>query len=155
MSLEDWHRFQWLKKNETTVAEIEQLMAVALRGLQDSKIDALSVDGRFQHAYDAALQCCLIALRAEGYKVSKGSGHHKYGIESLPLSLGDEWKETSDHIERCSRLRGQSVYERTGVVDESDVLELIETVETLYLHIGQWLKSEHPELINQSKGRHE
>jgi hypothetical protein len=155
MTLEDWHRFQWLNKKDTTVTEISQLMAVAERGLQDSKIEALSVDGRFQHAYDAALQCCMIALRAEGYSVRKGSGHHKHGIGSLPLSLGDEWKATSDHIERCSRLRGQSVYERTGVVSERDVVDLIETVERLYSHIREWLERAHPELINQSKGEHE
>ena len=152
MTLEDWHRFTWLRKNDTTVVEISQLMDVAARGLRDAKIEALSVDGRFQHAYDAALQCCMVALRAEGYAVAKGPGHHKRGIESLPLSLGAEWKDTSDHIERCSRLRGQSVYERTGVVSLSDVEELIETVEALFSHLGSWLKNEHPELVNQAEG---
>jgi hypothetical protein len=110
----------WLQHEDATVAEVQQLMRVVDRGLADAEARGLSADGKFLLTYDAALQLCFIPLRASGYRVRKGEGHHKRGIDSLRLTLGDRWSETADHIERCSRLRAQAVYERTGVVSEED-----------------------------------
>ncbi len=151
MSLEQWLQNGWLRRNDTTVTEVQQLLAVVERSLKDAKVTALSTDGRFQHAYDAALQLCLVALRAEGFVVRKGAGHHKHGIDSLSLTLGSEWSETADHIERCSRLRGQAVYERTEIASDKDVAELVETVEKLNTFVRQWLSDKHPDLLIQSK----
>jgi len=127
MSLEQWYRNGWLEPKETTVAEIQRLFQVVDRDLADSQAQGLSPDGKFQHAYDAALQLCMIPLRASGYRVTKGQGHHKKGIESLRLTLGNQWSKTSDHIEICSRKRGQAVYESVGVVTHEDANDLLDT----------------------------
>ena len=148
MSLEQWHKVnQWLQLSEATVPEIQLLIEVVERDLDDAKVENLSADGKFAHAYDAALQLCMIPLRASGYKVKKGTGHHKKGIESLPLTMGEELKDTSDYIERCSRKRGQSIYERVGVVSEGDAQDLIEAVEKLKMEVMKWLNKNHPELL--------
>ncbi len=151
MSLEQWLQFGWLQRNETTVAEIEQLLNVVARDLADAKVSETSVDGRFAHAYDAALQICMVALRASGFRVKKGQGHHKRGIESLVFTLGEGYANERDQIETCSRLRGQSIYERTGVVEERDVTELIETAENLRKNLENWLLRKHPELVREDK----
>lgn len=147
MSLKQWLQNGWLQQDETTVAEIQQLFQVVDRDLGDAQATGLSADGRFQHAYDAALQLCMIALRASGYRVRKGQGHHKYGIDSLRHTLGDQWAEMSDHIERCSRLRGQAMYDRIGVVSEVDAQDLINTARQLRTDVISWLTSHHPELL--------
>lgn len=148
MSLENWHKVnQWLQKSDPTVAEIQLLIDVVERDLGDAKVENLSADGKFTHAYDAALQLCMIPLRASGYKVSKGNSHHKKGIESLPLTLGEDLKDTSDYIERCSRRRNQSIYERTGVVSEEEANELIDEAEELKTKVMEWLNENHPELL--------
>ena len=148
MSLEQWHKVnQWLQPSEATVAEIQLLIDVVERDLGDAKVENLSADGKFTHAYDAALQLCMIPLRASGYKVSKGLSHHKKGIESLPLTMGEKLNDTRDYIERCSRRRNQSIYERTGVVSAEDAHELIEAVETLKTEVMEWLNENHPELL--------
>jgi hypothetical protein len=147
MSLEQWLRNGWLQQDDTTVAEIQRLLQVVDRDLSDAQTAGLSADGRFQHAYDAALQLCMIALRAAGYRVRKGQGHHKYSIDSLRLTLGDAWSETADHIERCSRLRGQAMYERTGVVSEEDAQDLIATARQLRDDVIDWLKTHHGALL--------
>jgi len=90
MSLEDWKRNHWLKEAKPTLTEITQLFAVVDREISDASVSQLSVDGRFMHAYDAALNLCTIALRSSGYAVMKGQGHHKKTIEALPLCLGKE-----------------------------------------------------------------
>ena len=102
MSLEQWFQICWLQQFDPTVAEILKLIQVVDRDLQDARAQGLSADGRFQHAYDAALQLCMIALKASGYAVPKGQSHHKRGIDSLRYTLGDRWSETADHIDRCS-----------------------------------------------------
>lgn len=67
MSLEDWLRNDWLKRHTTTKAEIESLLAIVDRELQDSQVDGLSADGRFSHAYRAALSLATVLLYASGY----------------------------------------------------------------------------------------
>ena len=141
MSLEQWLRNGWLKPFDATVAEIHKLLEVVDRDLSDAQAQGLSADGRFQHAYDASLQLCMIALKASGYVVQKGQGHHKHGIDSLRHTLGSQWAETADHIERCSRLRGQAVYERVGVVSEQDAAK------KLRIDVIEWLKGNHAELV--------
>lgn len=147
MSLEQWLRNGWLQQDEVTVAEIQQLLQVVDRDLADAQVLGLSADGRFQHAYDAALQLCILALRATGYRVRKGQGHHKNGIDSLRYTLGEKWSEIADHIERCSRLRSQAVYERTGVVSGQDADELLQTATQLRSDVINWLKTTYAALV--------
>jgi hypothetical protein len=147
MSLELWLRNGWLQQDEVSVAEIQQLLQVVDRDLADAQVVGLSADGRFQHAYDAALQLCMLALRATGYRVRKGQGHHKHGIDSLRYTLGEKWSETADHIERCSRLRGQAVYERIGVVSGQDADDLLQTATQLHTDVVNWLKTAYAALV--------
>lgn len=147
MSLEQWLRNTWLQRAEPTVAEIQQLLQVVQRDISDAQAKGLSPDGRFQHAYNAALQLCMIALLASGYRPSKGASHHKRAIESLPWTLGKKWSETADHIERCSRLRGQAIYDRIDVVSEEDADDLLDTAKQLRADVVNWLKANHPAMV--------
>ncbi|MCO6459749.1 MAG: hypothetical protein J5I93_31030 [Pirellulaceae bacterium] len=147
MSLEQWYRNGWLQQAEATAAELQRLLRVVDRDLGDAQAGGLSADGKFQHAYDAALQLCTVALRAAGYRVRKGQGHHKYGIDSLRFTLGVEWSETADYIERSSRLRAQAVYEQIGVVSQQDAEELLQAAKQLRGGVLNWLKATHPDLL--------
>ena len=147
MSLEQWLRNGWLQASEPTVAQIQQLLRVVDRDISDAQAKGLSADGRFVHAYNAALQLCIIALLASGYQVSKGQGRHKRGIDSLRYALGVGWSETADHIERCSRLRAQVIYEQIGVVGEEDADDLLNAAKQLRADVINWLKANHPALV--------
>ena len=149
MSLEQWSRNGWLKPAISTVPEIQGLLKVVDRELSDAQAQGLSVDGKFEHAYMAALQLCMIALRASGYRVPKGAGHHHRAIESLPLTLGKDWSKTADHIERCSRQRGQIAYETVDVVSDEDAHDLLTTALKLRGDVIKWLKQNHAQLIPQ------
>jgi hypothetical protein len=147
MSLEQWLRNAWLQRNEPTVAQIQRLLQVVDREISDAQAAGLSADGRFQHAYDAALRLCMISLLASGYQVPKGKGRHKRAIDSLPYTLGGRWSDTANHIERCSRLRGQVMYERIGLVSEQDADDLLDTAKQLRTDVIDWLKANHPALV--------
>ena len=147
MSLEQWLRNGWLQRNEPTVAQIQRLLQVVDRDISDAQAVGLSADGRFEHAYNAALQLCVIALLASGYRVRKGEGHHKRAIDSLHYTLGEHWSDTADHIERCSRLRAQAIYERIGGVSEEDADDLLNTAKQLRADVINRLKANHPALV--------
>lgn len=147
MSLEIWLRNGWLKAEETTLAEIQRLFQVVDRELADAGTHDLSPDGKFQHAYVAALQLCMIALRASAYKLPKGSLHHKRGIESLRLTLGKNWSDVVDYLEVCSRSRGQAVYESVGVVSTEDATDLLKTALKLRSDVIKWLTENHAALV--------
>lgn len=147
MSLEQWRRNGWLLAAETKLPEITQLFAVADREIHDARVDGVSDDGRFMHAYDAALTLCTIALRVAGYQVAKGSGHHKRTIDALPFAVGAEHSALADQIELASRLRGQAMYDRTGVAGEQSAAELLEVATELRAIIIAWIKQTHRELL--------
>jgi hypothetical protein len=147
MSLEQWLRNGWLQKSEPTVPEIQQLLRLVDREISNAQAVGLDADGRFQHAYNAALQVCMIALRAPGYQVPKGGSPHKRVIDSLRYTLGANWSDTSDYLERCSRLRGQVTYEQTGLVSEDDANDLLNTAKQLRADVINWLKANHPALV--------
>ena len=147
MSLEQWLRNTWLQRCDPTVADVEKLFQVVDRNLSDAQATGLSADGQFQHAYDAALQLCMIALKASGYVARKGEGHHKRGIESLRYTLGVQWSGTADHIELCSRQRGQAMYDQIDVVNEQDATDLLNVAKQLHADVIEWLRSSHSELL--------
>jgi len=147
MSLEQWLRNAWVQRNDPTLPEIQKLLQVVRRELSDARAKGISADGRFEHAYTAALQLCMIALRAAGYQVPKGESRHKRTIDSLRYTLGEPYAETADYLERCSRQRGQAMYERIDVVSEHDAEELLSSAEQLKVDVVLWLKRNHPPLV--------
>ena len=144
MSLETWSS---LTPHDPTVAEIQQLFDVVGRDLADASKD-VSPDTRFNLAYNAALQLCTIALYAEGLETNrKVKGHHSTTINSLPHTLGEEQRKAHVFLSRCSRQRGQALYERVGVVNQKDADDLVETARKLRADTIEWLKRRHPALV--------
>ena len=147
MSLEQWLQNNLLRKHDPTIAEIKQLLQVVDREISDAGKE-MSADSRFSHLYNAGRALCDIALRAEGYKTSGAAGgRHNHEINSLTLTLGKDEQETMIHLSRCSRLRGQAMYERIDVVSDTDADELEETVRKLRGDVTKWLAKNHPDLV--------
>jgi len=144
MGLETWSQ---LLRQEATVAEIAELLAVADRDLKDSGKD-LSADNRFALAYRAALQLCTIALRAEGYALKpRTPGHHNVVINTLVQTLGQAQRETYLFLSTCSSRRGQVVYDAAGTVMDRDADELRSAAEKLRAEVVAWLHERHPKLL--------
>src|SRR5207244_6315100 len=103
MSLENWLRIGHLINHQPTVAEVRNLLGVVDRELGDAGVAGLSDDGRFTHAYDAALLLCKLALHVSGFEVVKrATGHHSRWINSLEFTLGAEHKATLIHLSKSS-----------------------------------------------------
>lgn len=146
MSLEKWLPTGSLLRHEATIAEIRQLFDVVDRDISDASLKGLSADGKFTLAYNAALQLCTIVLHASGYKAAKGGGHHNTTINALDECMGEAHRETKFYLSRCNRQRSQGIYDRVGVVQESDAADLLETAKSLRQDVKEWLKKNHAEL---------
>src|ERR1700734_3171265 len=94
MSFQEWQANGWIRPHATSRREIASLLAVVERDLATSADPNLDGDWRFTIAYNAALQCASLALRAAGFEVAKGGGAHLRTIESLRLTIGDDGKIT-------------------------------------------------------------
>jgi hypothetical protein len=148
MSLQNWLQIGHLTNHQATVAEVRNLLGVVDRELADAGVTGLSDDGRFNHAYDAALLLCKLALHASGFEVQKRApGHHAYWINSLEFTLGDTHKGTLIHISKSSKLRHISLYDYAGVVQKQDADDLLEAARQLRTDVLNWLRSQHPTLL--------
>jgi hypothetical protein len=148
MSLQTWLQMGYLAEHEATVAEVRSLLGVIDRELHDAMVAGLSDEGRFTHAYDAALLLCKLALHVSGFELQKrSSGHHSRWINSLEFTLGKEQGETLVLLSKSSHLRHKSVYDQTGVVQTQDADDLIETARKLRTDVLAWLRSQHGTLL--------
>jgi hypothetical protein len=142
-----------LTTHQATVAEVRNLLGVVDRELADAAVAGLSTDGRFTHAYDAALLLCKLALHVSGFELTKGApGHHGLWINSLEFTLGEGQKPTLIHLSASSKLRHASLYDRAGVVQEQDANDLLSAAQKLRTDVYVWLKSQHPALLPSGCG---
>jgi len=144
MSLSDWAKAGWLKQQAPTRDQIAKIFGVVDRDIEDAKA-ALSPDGRFNIAYNAALQLCAIALLAEGWKPDKLNAHHRT-ISALPLILGKERQDDADYLDACRAKRNGLEYDAAGRVSTKEAKELREFAVELRERVVDWLAATHPEL---------
>jgi hypothetical protein len=148
MSLKSWLQIGQLTNHQATVAEVRNLLGVVDRELADAGVAGLSDDGRFTHAYDAALLLCKLALHASEFEVPKRTpGHHGLWINSLEFTLGATHKGTLIYLSKCSKLRHTGLYDHTGVVQKQDADDLLDAAKQLRTDVLNWLRSDHPSLL--------
>jgi len=149
MSLEKWVEYGWLKAEESSPAEIRDLVGIVTRALKDSKVEAISEDLRFQAAFSAALTSANVALRASGYRTRVQTGHHQKIIESLELTLKSDPKLVQK-LKVFSKKRNATTYDTAGNISEQELEQAIKVAEELQQSISTWLGLNHPELLKLS-----
>jgi hypothetical protein len=109
-----------LKAEPPDEQELAGLIRTGKARLHDARNTALSLESRFDLAYNAAHALCLAALRVKGYRAS-----NRYIVfQVLPhtLSLGPEvWRV----LDLCHNRRNLGEYEGLLDVDERLVGDLI------------------------------
>jgi hypothetical protein len=144
MTLDDWANNGWLKPQKPARDQIAKIFSVVDRDLEDSG-HQISRDGRFNLAYNAALQLCAIVLLAEGWRPDKLNAHYRT-ITSLPAVMGSDWQERADYLNACRGKRNGLEYDAAGRVSESEAKELREFASELRTTVIDWLGRRHPDL---------
>lgn len=100
--------------------EFAGLRRSGLARLKDTAHSGLSLEGRFDLAYNAAHALCLAALRWHGYR----AGNRYVVFQVLPHTLGlgpEVWRV----LAKCHDIRNLGEYEGDLNVDERIVTDLI------------------------------
>jgi hypothetical protein len=146
MTLQQWTDNGWLEPHVTSPEEIANLLAIVNRDLTDAG-GGISPDWRFGIAYNAALKLCTILLYAEGYRAARMLQHYRT-IQTLPLILGPEHRADADYLDNCRKKRNIVEYDYVGGVTEDEASELVAYVLELREKVLEWLKENHPPLLN-------
>jgi len=117
----------------------------AERAIADARQELISPETRLDAAYRAITQLCMVALWANGCRVSKSKpGHHQTMIQSLVHSIGVD----RDRMLLLDTFRvKRNAIDYTGDdVDEASVDECVAAAGNLLCHVTQWLANFKPEL---------
>jgi uncharacterized protein (UPF0332 family) len=135
-----------LKVHKTSKNEIASLLQMISRDINDAKIDEISSDRRFATAYNAVLQMATILLYCQGYK-TRGVGHHFTVFQAMKSILGKKYYELADYFDSCRSKRNITDYIHAGGISKNEAKELILEAENFLKVIINWLKKNHPDLI--------
>jgi hypothetical protein len=151
MSLENLVQLGWYKTEASSAKEIADLFSIVDRSQADLAVDGISDDLRFHAAYNGILTLANIALRANGFRVSLGQGHHQRVIESLEHTLTtqdttirEKWVRK---IKSHSQKRNATSYDLAGGVSPTDLAQIIKDLTVMREQVNAWLEAVHPELL--------
>ena len=138
-----------LEKEATDSAEIARFLVKIVRKLADSRSQTISLDSRFDLAWEAVLQIGLAALRANAFRTTSQAGHQALAIQTLDQSIGVS-KERVRLLETFRKNRSAGLYEGTFEPSAVEVESLIEAAVQLRETLLNWLRASHPELLQDS-----
>ena len=146
MSFKKWLVEERLRIHKTSKEEIQGLLEIANRDLNDASVQDLSTDRRFLIAYEGALTLATIPLYSAGYE-THGRGHHWQTFRILPDVMGEKYSDLADYFDQCRTKRNVGTYDRGGQISESEVGELIAELKSFQEDVNDWLQRNHSNLI--------
>lgn len=135
-----------LERAETDRAEIARYVAKIRRKISDSRKESISLDSRFDLAFEALLQISIAALRANGYRTTSEAGHQQLAIQTLPKSIGIEAAEVRALDEHRKR-RSAGLYEADFDPSQEEVTAVVAAAGRLLDKFVVWTRKNRPELI--------
>lgn len=120
-----------LKEEPRDAREFAGLLRSGKLRLRDAKQAGLSLEGRFDLAYNAAHAICLAALRWHGYR----SANRFIVFQLLPHTAGlgpEVWRV----LAKCHEIRNLGEYEGTLDIDERILADLIVATEKVVAKVA-------------------
>jgi hypothetical protein len=145
MSLQQWLENAWLEKHQTTMTEIRSWVEKIDRSLLDAKAVGLSDEGRYLHAYAAALVVAIASLAAEGYRTERRDSHHFRAFQSLEFTLRLPAQQIH-LLDQLRKKRNLSLYDPSGAISPSEAKEMLALSQQLRQQMQAWFQTTHPHL---------
>jgi hypothetical protein len=146
MDFKRWLAEDRLRAHKTNRDEIQGLLEIVRRDVNDAAVPDLSFDRRFLIAYEGALTLSTIPLYCAGYE-TYGKGHHWLTFRLLPDVMGEKYTDLAQYFDQCRTKRNVGTYDRGGQISQSEVDELIGEVTAFRDSVMEWLKQHHPDLV--------
>ena len=118
------------------LSTIKKLLRAAARNIEDSQLEALSDENRFDVAYKAIMQLSNAALQAKGFRtLTNKPGHHQTMIQTLPKTIG----LSPDVVIVLDSLRKQrNIIDYSGdLIPDSVLVECIKQAKSLCLLVNE------------------
>lgn len=138
-----------LERADTGRDEIARYLTKIRRRIADSKKIGISLDSRFDIAFEALLQISLAALRVNGYRTTSAAGHQQLAIQLLPKSIGIDPTEIRT-LDEYRKKRSIGLYEADFDPSEEEVKAVNAAVGRLYEKLVGWIKDNKPDLIEEA-----
>lgn len=135
-----------LKTEATSRDELAGYLNHAAQCLKDAAVPEVSASGRFEFAYTAAHALALAALRANGLRPDRGTGHRAIVFQSLAHTIGapeDLWSVLS----RYHTKRNKSEYSQWAEITAVEATDLLQLAGVLETRVRDWLRAHHPKLL--------
>lgn len=136
----------WLEELPASTADVQALLGVLDRALEEAEGPLKYADTRFELAYRAVLTAATIVIRAEGARVGR-QRHHEHTFRAIELIKAPGLSDRARYYDACRRKRNVAEYEMAGRVSEKEADELLREAQRLAVAVREWLKREHPDLI--------
>ena len=135
----------WIDDLPPTRDEIEALLSVLSRSLDEASGPLKYPDTRFDLAYRAVLTAATIVVRAEGARVHR-QRYHEQTFRALQLLNLPRLSKQSAYYDACRRKRNVAEYEMAGNVSTGEAQDLLQEAERLAKAVREWLSEEHDDL---------
>lgn len=135
-----------LQKEPCSAKEIQRFLGKIATKLADAQGEGLSLDSRFDLAYEALLQIGLAALRANAYRPDSRGGHHLLALQTLDTTM-DYPKEKLRLLDEFRRQRANGLYDGSFDPTHAEVQAIVSTVSNAKQHLEAWLRKHRPELL--------
>jgi hypothetical protein len=142
MSWNDWLKQGNVEKRLPDAAELRDLLKAARRQLEDAAVPGLSAEARFQLAYTGVLALATAAIRAAGYRLRSGEGHHRRSFEAAAHALGADAHDLTDFFELCRRKRNVISYEGSEA-SESEAKDLLQNAASFEALVTRSIERRH------------
>ena len=136
----------WIDDLAATPDEIESLLSVLARALDEASGPLKYPDTRFDLAYRAVLTAATIVVRAEGARVHR-QRYHEQTFRALQLLNIPSLSKQAAYYDACRRKRNVAEYEMAGNVSSKEAQDLLQEAERLSEAAREWLAREHADLV--------
>ena len=127
-----------LQQESASPEELRRFLNKIATKLADAQSETLSLDSRFDLAYEALLQIGLAALRANGYRPDSRGGHHLLALQTLNTTIGYP-REKLRLLDEFRRQRATGLYDGSFDPSKAEVQAILTTVIELNVFFNSWL----------------
>jgi hypothetical protein len=132
-----------LQREPASPEEIKRFCTKITTKLADAEVLSLSLDSRFDLAYEALFQIGLAALRANGFRPDSRGGHHVIALQTLDTTIKYP-REKLRLLDQFRRNRAAGLYDGSFEPSEVEVQNLIAEVRALKTYFEVWLSKNYP-----------
>ena len=133
-------------REPTSKQELDELRKMVATNLQDAGVVAISAQGRYEFAYNAARLLATMVVRTSGYRVTAKNGHHFFAFQAMQAA-NPEFVKTAIYFDAARNVRNHFSYDSPVAVSDTDANDLLAAVGQFQQDAEAWIMAKDPTLV--------